>query len=163
MSKSLFWRIILVAAIILFSLYKVYPTIKWATLSKDRQDQLMNQWEQDQQQVVEERSLWKSFKLSLKRWYYGDEDRTLKLGLDLKGGIYMVVQTKQEKIDRDQLDEVLEILRKRINRTKVAEPVLQLQGRDRIVVQLPGYEDIEKAKEFVTARADTMAKRAKIA
>lgn len=148
MSKSLIWRIILIVVIILFSLFKVYPTVKWAMLPKEQKQSLMEKWEQEQQQVIEEKSLWKSFKLNFKRWYYGDEDRTLKLGLDLKGGIYFVVETKAEKIDK-----VLEILRRRINRTKVAEPMLQQQGKDKIIIQLPGYENIEKAEQFITARA----------
>jgi protein-export membrane protein SecD/preprotein translocase SecF subunit len=149
MSKSLFWRTILVVFVILFGLYKVYPTIKWTTLSKERRKELTQHWEEETDKVIESRSLTKTIGLGLKKWYYGDEDRTLKLGLDLKGGIYFVVQVDES----DKINGVEAILRERVNRTKVAEPIIQRGGKDKIIVQLPGYEDIEKAKKLVTEKA----------
>src|SRR5690606_29237414 len=47
----------------------------------------------------------------------------------------------------------LNTLRNRINELGVAEPVVQQQGRDRIVVQLPGVQDTARAKEILGATA----------
>ena len=45
------------------------------------------------------------------------------------------------------------IIRNRVNQIGVAEPVVQKQGADRIVVQLPGIQDTAKAKEILNATA----------
>lgn len=45
------------------------------------------------------------------------------------------------------------IIRNRVNQLGVAEPVVQKQGPDRIVVQLPGIQDTAKAKEILNATA----------
>jgi len=45
------------------------------------------------------------------------------------------------------------ILRNRVNQLGVAEPLVQKQGPDRIVVQLPGIQDTAKAKEILNATA----------
>jgi len=44
-------------------------------------------------------------------------------------------------------------LRKRVNELGVAEPIIQQQGRDRIVVQLPGVQDTARAKDILGATA----------
>jgi protein-export membrane protein SecD len=50
---------------------------------------------------------------------------------------------------KDAPQRVLEILRNRIDQFGVVEPLLQLQGKDRIVIQLPGVTDRERAKGLV--------------
>ncbi|MCP5927839.1 protein translocase subunit SecD, partial [Klebsiella pneumoniae] len=47
----------------------------------------------------------------------------------------------------------INILRNRVNQLGVAEPVVQRQGADRIVVELPGIQDTARAKEILGATA----------
>jgi len=47
------------------------------------------------------------------------------------------------------LKQNLETLENRVNELGVAEPIIQQQGKDRIVVQLPGVQDTAKAKEIL--------------
>jgi len=47
------------------------------------------------------------------------------------------------------LDQNITSLRNRVNELGVAEPIIQQQGQDRIVVELPGVQDIAKAKEIL--------------
>jgi preprotein translocase subunit SecD len=56
------------------------------------------------------------------------------------------------------LDQNITALRNRVNELGVAEPIIQQQGADRIVVQLPGVQDIARAKEIIgrTATLDVM-------
>jgi SecD/SecF fusion protein len=82
------------------------------------------------------------------RWWRGDEEKILHLGLDLKGGIYMVVET-----DPKYQQPVYEKLKNRIDQFGVAEPILQRQGESRIVIQLPGATDLDKAKRLITEKA----------
>jgi SecD/SecF fusion protein len=72
-------------------------------------------------------------------------DKKIKLGLDLKGGTSFLLQMDLSKIDstgRGQARaQAVEIIRKRIDRFGVAEPIIQPVGEDRILVQLPGLEE----------------------
>ena len=72
-------------------------------------------------------------------------DKKIKLGLDLKGGTSFLLQMDLSKIDvtgRGQaIRQAVEIIRKRIDRFGVAEPVIQPVGEDRILVQLPGLAE----------------------
>jgi preprotein translocase subunit SecD len=67
----------------------------------------------------------------------------------------MVKLTEQEIRDtkRFALQQNITTLRKRVNELGVAEPVIQQQGLNRIVVQLPGIQDTARAKEILGATA----------
>ena len=55
----------------------------------------------------------------------------------------------RKKTQEDALQQNLTTLRNRVNELGVAEPVIQQQGADRVVVQLPGVQDTAKAKEIL--------------
>jgi preprotein translocase subunit SecD len=74
----------------------------------------------------------------------GESDNTLQLGITDQ---YML-ETR-----RTALKQNLTTLRNRVNEFGVAEPVIQQQGEDRIVVQLPGVEDTAEAKKILGATA----------
>lgn len=59
--------------------------------------------------------------------------------------------TKQaiQDIKSSALQKNIETLNKRVNELGVAEPVIQRQGDDRIIVQLPGVQDVAKAKDII--------------
>ncbi|MBA2869753.1 SecD/SecF fusion protein [Anoxybacillus calidus] len=81
----------------------------------------------------------------------------IKLGLDLQGGfeiLYEVKPTKKgEKIDREILVSTVEALNKRVNVLGVSEPNIQIEGKDRIRVQLAGVKDQNKAREILATQA----------
>ncbi|MDH5234993.1 MAG: protein translocase subunit SecD, partial [Gemmatimonadota bacterium] len=81
----------------------------------------------------------------------------LKLGLDLQGGMHLALevdQSKQTVTDvSDALDRALKVVRTRIDEFGVAEPVVQKVGNDRIIVELPGIDDQERAEEVVQKAA----------
>jgi preprotein translocase subunit SecD len=54
---------------------------------------------------------------------------------------------------RDALQQNITTLRNRVNELGVAEPIIQQQGEDRIIVQLPGIQDTARAKEILGATA----------
>lgn len=58
-------------------------------------------------------------------------------------------ETAKKKTQEDALQQNLTTLRNRVNELGVAEPVIQQQGVDRVVVQLPGVQDTAKAKEIL--------------
>ncbi len=67
-------------------------------------------------------------------------------------------ETAVNKIQESAIKQNLMTLRNRVNELGVAEPVIQQQGGDRIVVQLPGVQDTAKAKEIL-GRTATMEVR----
>ncbi len=74
-----------------------------------------------------------------------------------KPGVFgLSARMSQEEIDRlveFSIKQNLTTLRNRVNQLGVAEPVVQRQGRDRILVQLPGVKDPTQAKSILDATA----------
>ena len=73
---------------------------------------------------------------------------TVKQGLDLQGGTHVVLQaveTPDAKVDDDAMNRSVKIIERRVNELGLTEPVIQRQGKDRIIVELPGVKDPEKA------------------
>ena len=77
----------------------------------------------------------------------------LNLGLDLRGGSHIVLQAKPTQhtptITNEAMDGVLRVIRNRIDQLGVAEPVITRQGRDRIVAELPGIENPQRAIDLI--------------
>jgi protein-export membrane protein SecD len=81
------------------------------------------------------------------------QQKAIRLGLDLQGGIHVVLRVKMEELDKasreDAVERAIQIIRNRVDGLGVAEPVIQKQGNDRIIVDLPGYTDAERAEELI--------------
>jgi preprotein translocase subunit SecD len=78
--------------------------------------------------------------------------RNMQLGIDLAGGVKLVYQVTFADNTTDQqavMDRTILTIQKRIDRFGVTEPVIQQMGSDLVMVQLPGFTDIESAKNLV--------------
>ncbi len=77
----------------------------------------------------------------------------IRLGLDLRGGIHMVYKADLSSVEpgkeTEAIDGAIAVISKRINLLGVTEPVIQRQGADRILVELPGISEAEKAKRLI--------------
>jgi protein-export membrane protein SecD len=77
----------------------------------------------------------------------------VQLGLDLQGGMHIVLEVDRSKLSvaeaKDAPDRAMEIIRNRVDQFGVAEPLIQRQGEDRIVVQLPGLTDRQRAIDLI--------------
>ena len=60
-----------------------------------------------------------------------------------------MAQAEVEQIESDAIDQNLTTLRNRVNELGVSEPIVQRQGKKRIVVQLPGIQDTAEAKKIL--------------
>jgi SecD/SecF fusion protein len=102
--------------------------------------------------------------------------KAIKRGLDLEGGIYMVLEVDQEGMTptaaKKTLLQVQKILVNRIDRFGVSEPEITTSGINRIIVKLPGVKEIDRAKallgktaklEFLMVRTVPEAQEAMIA
>ena len=85
--------------------------------------------------------------------------RGIKLGLDLQGGIHMVLEiddpdgTLTEERRIDAIERAERIIRTRIDEFGVEEPLIQRVGSDRLIVELAGVEDESRAKEIINQQA----------
>lgn len=72
----------------------------------------------------------------------------IKLGLDIKGGVYVVMEAKTD-LDGEELRKAMEqtqaVIEERVNQLGLAEPVVTIEGEKRIRVELPGAEDAQEA------------------
>ncbi|NHC14637.1 protein translocase subunit SecD [Motilibacter deserti] len=78
--------------------------------------------------------------------------REPRLGLDLRGGTQIVLETKSTdtvEAGRDTTDRALEVLRRRVDALGVAEPSLTRSGDTRILVELPGLTDATDAADVL--------------
>ena len=125
------WRLLIIGATIVLALFYLYPTYQFYYAPPENLDQR----ERVKQQAI-------------------------NLGLDLQGGIHLVLEVDQSNLSEDEKTDVvaraLEIIRNRIDQFGVSEPIIHREGDWRIVVELPGVQDIERAKGLIgkTARLE---------
>jgi preprotein translocase subunit SecD len=75
-----------------------------------------------------------------------------KLGLDLRGGL-SVVLTAKGKVDKGRLDETVDIIANRVNSIGAQEPDISRAGSNNIIVQLPGIKDPQRALQIIGTTA----------
>ena len=75
-----------------------------------------------------------------------------RLGLDLRGGTQIVLETQDSatvQADQESTDRAVEVLRRRVDALGVSEPTLARSGDRRIIVELPGVQDPREAAEVI--------------
>ena len=133
MYKNLKWKALLVAVIMVVSFVYLLPSLRIYSMSPQK-------------------------KASLPADEMGRlRDKALKLGLDLQGGMYLVLEVDKTGLKEnemvDAVDRAMEILRNRTDPSGLREPIIQKQGENRIVIQLPGLFDTERAKALIQQTA----------
>ncbi len=126
--KTLNIRLIITLLVVVLALYFIYPTYQFYTLS-ETQKQFMP-----------------------KEKFRELKNKSINLGLDLQGGMYLVLQVdvpqsvpnKNEVVDRTVF-----VLKNRIDNLGIAEPIVQKLGSERLMIQLPGVLDRERAREII--------------
>ncbi len=138
MTKSIRFKIILISVILLGSLYYLYPTFYLSRLSPEERKRL---------------------KLTDQAALQDLEERSIKLGLDLQGGMHMVLELDESEVsmsDEDKTDAIaraLEIIRTRVDQFGVSEPIIQKAGDERLIVELAGVVDTARARNLVKQSA----------
>lgn len=76
----------------------------------------------------------------------------LNLGLDLRGGVHILLEaeaTEEVEITNEVMEQLLEVMRHRVDELGVSEPYIQRSGANRIVVELAGIDDPETAMAII--------------
>ncbi len=138
MNRSLTTRAVLVIVVVALSLIGLWPTIQASRITDD----MRTAAETDA-----------ALASRIESW----EDGAIRKGLDLEGGMYIVLEIDVEGLTdaeaKENLQRVTEILRNRVDQFGVSEPDIKTVGNQRIVVQLPGLQDVERAKNLIGSTA----------
>src|SRR3989344_2731139 len=72
-------------------------------------------------------------------------------GLDLKGGVNLIYQADLSTVENksEAMQVLRDVIERRVNLFGVSEPVVQIQGNDRLIVELPGVKDVKSAIETI--------------
>ncbi|MDD5644353.1 MAG: protein translocase subunit SecD [bacterium] len=156
--KKLSWRIVLIGIVVLMSLFLIYPSIRWGTYKTAKRSELAGDslsgkqgiWKEEERNLRDAGTFGK-FVFWLKKWYQGNRDMVINLGLDLKGGmdVTLQVRTKEKEVSPEVVDRTLEVIRNRVDGMGVSEPEITKQGTDRISVKLPGLKDPKRALDLI--------------
>lgn len=171
MSKHLYRTLLIWASIVLALVY-VYPTVGWMMLSEESRQARLEKWKQEDDERAKEKPGYFSERLmGVKRWAECDRNKVINLGLDLQGGIHMVIgfdinelgeETlasyyergyKDSDIEKEIQDQVLQQIERRISDFEAKEPIIQTLGTNQVQVQLPGEKDLQRAKKLITRTA----------
>ena len=128
MSNRLAWKWGFIIAILLGSLYLIYPNYKWYSKPLAEREALDTLGERPK--------------------------RMLNLGLDLRGGSSLLLELEVAKLDKKEplneaMSRAIEIIRNRIDQYGLAETQITRQGDKWILVQLPGVANPERAEALI--------------
>ena len=122
------WRMLIIGATIVLALFYLFPSYQFYYSPPDDPD---------------ERELLKQ--------------KAINLGLDLQGGIHLVLEVDRTQLSDDErsdvVDRALAVIRNRIDQFGVSEPIIHREGEWRIIVELPGVQDVERAKRLIGNQA----------
>jgi protein-export membrane protein SecD len=131
MGKTGRWKLVIIAGVIIWAVWTLIPQLRLAMMSEEE--------EAANPELVERL-----------------KERSLSLGLDLRGGMRLVLDVDTSELPPDQVrdpsdarDRALEVIRNRIDQFGVSEPSITPQGDTRIVVSLPGLSDEMRAKRLI--------------
>ncbi|MGQ0720380.1 MAG: protein translocase subunit SecD [Candidatus Eiseniibacteriota bacterium] len=132
--KSFRWRILTVLAALGVGFFLLWPTWRYYGMSEVERENL------DPNELAVLKS------------------QAVRLGLDLQGGMHLVLEIDDSEIGpeadtADLLARALEVVRNRIDEFGVTEPVVQGAGDRRIIVELAGIDDPERAEQIISRAA----------
>jgi protein-export membrane protein SecD len=130
MNRSEMWKLVSVVTATLLSIVYLFPSFRFYSLP-----------------LAERVSAAKDSPVAKLR------EKAIPLGLDLQGGLHLVMEVDRSKLASAEaaraVDRAMTVIRNRIDQFGVAEPLIQKEGEDRIVVQLPGLVDVQRAKDLI--------------
>ncbi|MBU8921968.1 MAG: protein translocase subunit SecD [Bacteroidales bacterium] len=132
MSKSLRYKVIIVFVVLLGSLWFLYPTFRLVMMDPEERQALAVEYPEEYDKL---------------------EKKTIKRGLDLSGGMHIVLEVDDSKLSDEEkvdvVDRALQVIRNRVDQFGVSEPNIKREGSKRIIIQLPGLQDEARARRLL--------------
>lgn len=159
--SSVNWRLWGSLGLFVLGLVMVWPTFQWFSLPEIERDRAEASVQPETSNphyralLEEMRQEGGEAMLADYRELYRTSLGTIRLGLDLQGGMYLAytIEPGPGMEPSEALDQALEVIRNRVDEFGVSEPSITRQGDDRIVVQLPGVRDPARARAIVEKQA----------
>ncbi len=188
MNRNNFWRVVLVVAVILWSLFELYPptardlvlVFREKAINRDTNFTAIVQKAMALQKAAPDKA-YENLKQAIgtndiTRYFPFFEAKVeahpttfilnrlqraaagrIRLGLDLQGGTSFLMEMNTNRLTNPSdlssaLSQAVEVLRKRVDRFGVAEPLIQPEGKDAILVQLPGLSAAEQETAIETLK-----------
>ncbi|MBM3264641.1 MAG: protein translocase subunit SecD, partial [candidate division Zixibacteria bacterium] len=156
------FRILLILTVIFGGFWYVYPSLRisdygksWplrSTLSQGDIDKIAADPLLTEDQKTELRSLGLT-----KEELESLQNRAVRLGLDLQGGVHIEMEVDKTNLPPEEAVDVvaraMQVINNRVNEFGVSEPIIQQKGDDRIIVELPGLKDINRALSLINQTA----------
>ncbi|HXF59403.1 MAG TPA: hypothetical protein VN539_06240, partial [Candidatus Saccharimonadales bacterium] len=144
MTRSDQWKLWLTVVFVVASVWTLWPTFQFYSLPGPERQKVLQARPSEATSEAERIKLEKYAKL---------REKAIKLGLDLQGGMYLLLEVDTSKLGpaeaKNAVEQVRQIINNRIDQFGVAEPSIQRQGENRILIQLPGLLDQERAKSLI--------------
>jgi len=170
------WKVFLIVATLLVSFWALLPSFQWYSIPHEFRslrttprlaelEKAVNDPTQKSEEVLREYNAEKERVKKL-------QEKAIRLGLDLQGGVHLVLQVDIEKAvqqaikdnkkiteqDLNQarestLEQATMVVRERVDEWGVSEPLVQKVPPDQIVVELPGFNNPEQAAELLQMNA----------
>jgi len=89
-------------------------------------------------------------------WVITNPRFPIRLGLDLQGGLQVLLEAdvpEDQVIEPEAIDTARQIIDRRVNAIGVTEPLVQVEGSRRVLVELPGIEDPQEALSLIQETA----------
>ncbi|MCX5757934.1 MAG: hypothetical protein NTU83_05415, partial [Candidatus Hydrogenedentes bacterium] len=132
--KNTWIRTACIVGVLIFTFIYVYPTVGWLCLSEQTREAKLKEWKTEDS-VYQAPNFFRDAWKGLTRWVQFDRTKVVNLGLDLQGGIHIVLsfdmtpELKEQKFDEAYVQEmILQRIRRRINEFGTKEPVIQKMG-----------------------------------
>ncbi len=153
MQKKLGMRFALIGVAILLALWYIYPTIRWATLDKDERKALTEEYsrydaEHPTPRVSEEIGTYFS------RWYRGDKAKTVNLGLDLQGGMHLILQVDADAAITNEMVRIKDDLRRRFVEARVIVGNMTVEHKRIVIPVTPASK--EKAQDIIKEYSEAL-------
>jgi len=170
------WKVFVIVATLLVSLWALLPSFQWYSVPYESRSLRTTPRLTELQEAVNDPTRKSE---DILKDYNSEKDRVktlqekaIRLGLDLQGGVHLVLQVdvekaiqqtikEGEKINEQELEYAREstleqatmVVRERVDEWGVSEPLVQKVPPDQIVVELPGFNNPEQAAELLQMNA----------
>lgn len=95
--------------------------------------------------------------ISIGKYEISPVNESINLGLDLEGGVFVVLEAKTDATGdelKQKMQEAKAIIDQRVNGLGVTEPSITIEGEDRIRIELPGLKDTQEAFDMIGKTAE---------
>ena len=151
------YRSLVILFVMIVAAVNIVPTAGWYTLGQTERDTRLAQWKQeDFDRAGQDVSFVQRYAWSIQRWTQFNRDWVINMGLDLQGGVHMVVgfyldeEAEEKGFTQEELQEIaLQTIQNRIAEFEAQEPIIQALGDSQVQIQLPGEKDVQRARDLI--------------